>query len=99
MSKEVSPQPSRASIGPHTYSSNLGAKGRTVVPQAVREALQVQEGDALLYLETPGGFQLTTRSALIEQLTGTFAREDGLDLTQSLLDDRRTEAQQEQAAE
>lgn len=80
---------------PLTHSSNLGAKGRTVLPQAVREALHLREGDTLLYLETPEGFQLTTRRLLIERLAGSLARDDGRDLTQELLDERRAEVQRE----
>ena len=74
------------------YSSSLGAKGRTVLPQAIRETLHLKEGDTILYLPTPDGIQLTTRQALIDRLTGVFARDDGLDLTQELLDDRHHEA-------
>lgn len=77
------------------HTSNIGAKGRTVVPQAIREALHVGEGDTLLYLETPEGIQLTTRRALVERLAGSLARDDGRDFTQELLDERRAEAARE----
>lgn len=80
---------------PRTYTSNIGAKGRTVLPQAVREALHVGEGDTLLYLETPEGIQLTTRRALVQRLAGSLAELDGRDFTQELLDERRAEASRE----
>jgi bifunctional DNA-binding transcriptional regulator/antitoxin component of YhaV-PrlF toxin-antitoxin module len=92
MSQHMSLLRKEALGNPHSYTSNIGAKGRTVVPQAVRRALNVQEGDALIYLETPDGFRLTTKQALIEQLAGVLAADDGRDLTQELLDDRRAEA-------
>ncbi len=81
-----------------THSSNIGVKGRTIVPQAIRQALGVEEGDTILYLETSEGVVLTTKQALIDQLTGAFARDDGLDLTQELIADRHAEAAREQDA-
>jgi AbrB family transcriptional regulator (stage V sporulation protein T) len=90
MSQQDTPQKS-----PQAHTSNIGAKGRTVVPRAIREALHVGEGDTLLYMETPEGIQLTTRRALVERLAGSLARDDGRDLTQELLDERRAEAARE----
>lgn len=81
-----------------THSSSIGVKGRTIVPQAIRKALRVEEGDTILYLETPQGIVLTTRQALIDRLTGAFAKDDGLDLTQELIADRRAEAARERNA-
>ncbi|WP_407540958.1 AbrB/MazE/SpoVT family DNA-binding domain-containing protein [Deinococcus radiomollis] len=74
------------------YPLKLQAQGRVVVPQAVRVELGVQEGDDLLLLKTEQGFQLTTREALLAATLGSLARDDGRDMTQELLDERRAEA-------
>jgi AbrB family transcriptional regulator, stage V sporulation protein T len=74
------------------YPLKLQAQGRVVVPQAVRSELGVQEGDDLLLVRNGQGFQLTTREALLEAALGSLARDDGRDMTQELLDERRAEA-------
>lgn len=74
------------------YSGQLGPKYRAILPKAVREALHVQEGDTLLYFVEDGKVTLTTRTLLARQLAGAFKRDDGLNLTQALIDDRRAEA-------
>lgn len=74
------------------YPLKLQAQGRVVVPQAVRSELGVQEGDDLLLVKTEQGFQLTTREALLKAALGSLARDDGRDMTQELLDERRAEA-------
>ena len=74
------------------YPLKLQAQGRVVVPQAVRSELGVQEGDDLLLVKNEQGFQLTTREALLKAALGSLARDDGRDMTQELLDERRAEA-------
>ena len=76
-----------------THTSNMGAKGRTVVPQAVREVLHVGEGDTLLYLIEGEQVRLTTRQQLAQELYGSLAEPDGRDFTQELLEERRAEAE------
>ncbi|CAM3716659.1 SpoVT-AbrB domain-containing protein [Deinococcus saxicola] len=76
------------------YDLKVQAQGRVVVPQAVRAELGVQEGDDLLLVRTEQGYQLTTREALIEATVGMLARDDGRDMTQELLDERRKEARE-----
>ncbi len=61
----------------------------------MREALDVHEGDTLLYLLEDGRVTLTTRNLLARQLAGRFKRDDGLNLTQALIADRRAELQRE----
>lgn len=75
------------------YSLKLQAQGRLVIPNSVRVELEVAEGDELILLRDEQGFRLTTRSNLIQSALGSLARDDGRDLTQALLDDRRAEAQ------
>ena len=99
MTQRVTPTHTIQTEAPQVSSSSIGVKGRTIVPQAVRRALKVGEGDVILYLETPEGILLTTRQALIDRLTGAFARDDGFDLTRELVEDRRAEASRERDAE
>ena len=75
------------------YDLKLQTQGRVVVPQAVRADLGVQEGDDLLLIKTEHGYELTTRKALIQAATGLLARDDGRDMTEELLAERRQEAQ------
>jgi AbrB family transcriptional regulator, stage V sporulation protein T len=76
-----------------SYLLKLQAQGRLVIPSAVRAALQVNEGDEIILLHDDQGFRLTTRTTLIQSALGSLARDDGRDLTQALLDDRRAEAE------
>lgn len=74
------------------FNLRLQAQGRLVVPTAVRADLQVKEGDEVILVKDEQGYRLTTRAALIEAATGSLARQDGRDLTQELLSERRQEA-------
>lgn len=80
---------------PKIHVAQLGVKGRLVVPQSVRSRLHVQEGDTLLFIEEQGGVRVTTRAALIEELAGSLAEDDGRDFTEELLQERREEARRE----
>jgi len=75
------------------YNLKLQAQGRLVVPTSVRAELQVAEGDEMILVKDDKGFQLTSRTVLIQSALGSLAREDGRDFTQELLDDRRAEAE------
>lgn len=79
---------------PQYYNLKLQAQGRLVVPTAVRTELHVQEGDEVILVREEQGYWMTTRAALIEAATGSLAREDGRDLTQELLSERRQEAEE-----
>lgn len=70
----------------------IQSHGRVVIPHAVRAELGVQEGDELLLVKTERGYLLTTREALLNSVMGSLARDDGRDMTQELLDERRAEA-------
>lgn len=76
------------------FHLKLQAQGRLVVPTAVRAELQVGEGDEVILLRDDHGYRLTTRAALIEAATGSLLREDGRDLTQELLTERRQVAEE-----
>ncbi|HEX9765380.1 MAG TPA: AbrB/MazE/SpoVT family DNA-binding domain-containing protein, partial [Nitriliruptorales bacterium] len=78
-----------------TYTVVVGNKGRIVVPAEVRQRVGLDEGTTLVLLDTPDGLVLLTR----EQLRARVRTElDGLDLVSCLLEDRRREAQREDAA-
>ncbi|WP_246581226.1 AbrB/MazE/SpoVT family DNA-binding domain-containing protein [Deinococcus aestuarii] len=61
----------------------------------MRDALEVAEGDTLLYVVEGKRVRLTTKHQLAQELYGSLAEEDGRDFTQELLDERRAEAQRE----
>jgi AbrB family looped-hinge helix DNA binding protein len=69
----------------------LGSNGRVVIPQEIREALEVKPGDKLVFLFKDGRLELTTRRAVVERLHGMFAQGDGRNLTQELLAERKSE--------
>ncbi len=74
--------------------AKLGEKGQVVIPAEFREILNLKPGDALIVRLEGDSVRITTRHAIIKELHGAFAREDGRDLVQELLDERRAEAAQ-----
>jgi AbrB family looped-hinge helix DNA binding protein len=72
--------------------AKLGEKGQVVIPAEFRDILNLKPGDALIVRLEGNSVRITTRHAIIEELHGVFARDDGRDLTQELLDERRAEA-------
>ncbi len=79
---------------PKFYELKLQAQGYLSIPDAVCAELSVQEGDELLLVRDEGGYRLTTRNALLETVIGSLARDDGRDLTEEFLEDRREEARE-----
>lgn len=71
----------------------LGTGGRVVIPQEMREALELHTGDRLVLTLKDGRLELTTRRAILRKLHGVLAREDGKDLTAELLTEHREEAE------
>lgn len=80
---------------PRVYSGQLGPKYRAILPRGVRDALEVAEGDTLLYVVEGKQVRITTKHQLAQELYGSLAEEDGRDFTQELLDERRAEAERE----
>lgn len=76
-----------------TREIELGAKGRVVIPVDIREKLGVEPGDKLLLVEDKGGFKLTTRRTIVDELCGVFATPEGRSLSEELLAERRAEAE------
>lgn len=75
-----------------TISLRVGAKGRMVVPVAVREHHGWSEGTLLLAVDTESGLLLTTEDEALRRIRERLA---GRDLVQDLIDERRAEARHE----
>jgi len=80
-----------------TYSVELGARGRLVLPAAVRRDLELSTGSRLvLTVEPDGSLRLTSASARASRLRGLLA---GVNperrLTEELIAERRAEARDE----
>jgi AbrB family looped-hinge helix DNA binding protein len=78
-------------------SAKLNANGRVVIPAAVRRALDLRPGDGLIMRGEDGELRLSTRRqalARARRMIRQYIPGDE-DLTQSLIDDRRREAERE----
>jgi AbrB family looped-hinge helix DNA binding protein len=71
----------------------LGENGRVVIPKEIRQRLGLRTGDKVTFIVEGGEVKLTTRAALVKKLSGSFAQDDGRNLTQELLDERHEEAE------
>lgn len=70
----------------------VGENGRVVIPKEVRQTLGVEKGDEVMFIVENDEVKLTTRTALVRKLSGSFATDDKRNLTQELLEERREEA-------
>lgn len=81
---------------PEQYTLQLGDRGRIVLPAAVREQLNLKEGDRLvLTLETDGSLRLTNLRELVKKAQGLFKDIKGVSLASELIQERREEALRE----
>jgi AbrB family looped-hinge helix DNA binding protein len=80
-----------------TRNVTLGAQGRLVLPAALRRALSLSAGDALVArAEGPDRIVLERHSAALARLQERFAKTRGRrDLAASLIADRRSEARRD----
>ena len=77
--------------------AKLNANGRVVIPAAVRKALDLRPGDELLMRVEDGELRLSTRRqalARVRRMVREYIPSDA-DLTESLIKDRREEAERE----
>ncbi|MFT3886905.1 MAG: AbrB/MazE/SpoVT family DNA-binding domain-containing protein [Arachnia sp.] len=79
-----------------TFHALLGDRGRLVVPAELRARQGWEQGDPLLFIETPDGVVLMTR----EQSKATVRRQlaAGGSLVEALMAERRAAAAQEDIA-
>ena len=77
--------------------AKLNANGRVVIPAAIRRALDLRPGDELIMRVEDGELRLSTRRQALERarrMIRQYIPED-VDLAQSLIDDRRVDAERE----
>jgi AbrB family looped-hinge helix DNA binding protein len=77
------------------YTVKMGDRGRLVVPVEMRERLGLHPGRVLVFIESPTGLVLLTRDQLKDRVRSEMA---GLNLVDELLEDRRRQAGDEDAA-
>lgn len=65
--------------GQEVHSASLGPKYRVIVPKAVRQVLNVEEGDTLLFVVENGTVQVTSRAQMIQALHGSTPDEESTD--------------------
>jgi len=75
-----------------TFTVTMGDRGRLVIPSELRERAGLDEGTALVLLETDDGVVLLTREQLKRRVQQDLA---GTDLVAELLADRRAAAASE----
>jgi len=78
-----------------TYTAVMGDRGRLVVPADLRAHLGLDEGAAVILVETSGGVVLMTRDQARQSIVRQLA---GADLVSQLLEDRRRDAAREDQA-
>ena len=77
------------------YTVKMGDRGRLVVPVEMRARLGLHAGSVLVLIESPSGVVLLTRDQLKERVRSEL---EGLNLVDELLEDRRRQAGDEDAA-
>jgi AbrB family looped-hinge helix DNA binding protein len=77
--------------------AKLNANGRIVIPAVVRQALDLRPGDELIMRIEDGELRLSTRRQALARARRLLRcyLPSGEDLTQSLIEDRRQEAERE----
>lgn len=81
------------------YSVTVGARGRVVLPAALREQLGLKEGDRLVLTVQPdGSVKLVSLREAVRGLEGIYAHLDpGRSWSDELVQERREEARREEA--
>ncbi|MBA2442299.1 MAG: AbrB/MazE/SpoVT family DNA-binding domain-containing protein [Rubrobacter sp.] len=80
-----------------SYSATVGARGRVVLPSALRERLGLRDGDRLVMTVQPdGSVRMTSLREAVRSLRGMYAHlAPGRSLVDELIEERREEARRE----
>jgi AbrB family looped-hinge helix DNA binding protein len=83
---------------PVRAKTRLSANGRLVIPAAIREAMGVGPGDALVMEAHDGVLRMESVPAMVSRIQKEFAQliPPGVSLVDELIADRREEARREQ---
>ena len=84
-------------VGDHRVRMRMGAKGRLVIPAALREALGMAEGEMLILRVVDGELRITTRESRLRRIR-EWARQNippGVSLADELNAERREAAKYE----
>lgn len=79
------------------FTTQIGARGRLVLPAAVRKQLALHEGDrVVLSLEPDGSMRLVSLREQARKAAGLYQHvAPGISLAEDLIKDRREEARRE----
>lgn len=79
------------------YTMKMSEGGRVVIPAAIRKALELKEGDTVLWELVDGGARLTTRRERLRRAQELVRRyvPEGVSLVDELIAERRAEAARE----
>jgi AbrB family looped-hinge helix DNA binding protein len=79
------------------YHVLLGAAGRVVIPAGVRRALNLKEGDEVVFELDGEHVRLVNQDTALKELQAFFREgiPEGVSLVDELLDERREEARRE----
>ncbi len=78
-----------------TYQVTMGDRGRLVIPAELRARLGLSEGTPLVLVDTAGGVVVLNRDQLKAMVRADVS---DVDLVGSLLEDRRRQAAEDDAA-
>ncbi len=83
------------------YRARLDRSGRIVLPQRVREELQLATGDEVLVVQTADGYRIETPEQALRAAQDYFCSliPAGVSVVDELIAERREEAAREQAEE
>lgn len=79
------------------YTMKMSEGGRVVIPAAIRKALELKEGDTVLWELMDGEARLTTRRERLRRAQELVRRyvPEGVSLVDELIAERRAEAARE----
>jgi AbrB family looped-hinge helix DNA binding protein len=81
----------------HVYHATLGAAGRVVIPADVRRALNLKEGDEVVFEMDGERVRLASQDTVLQEVQAFFREgiPEGVSLVEELLAERRDEVRRE----